>query len=89
MKITPAQAKAARQLLGLSQADIAGRLGVSKSAISVFERSIAWPILNLDQLRADFEGEGIEFVTGEPGVRKRPPGAIRAKWSPALRKDDP
>jgi DNA-binding XRE family transcriptional regulator len=55
MRIAPALAKAARQLLGLSQDDIAGRLGVSKTVISLFERDIILPILNIDQLRAVFE----------------------------------
>ena len=88
MRITPAQAKAARQLLDLSQSDIAGRLGVSKSVISVFERGTTWPILNLDQLRALFEGEGIDFVAGEPGIGKRASGVIRATWNPPPRRKD-
>ena len=73
-------------MLGLSQSDVAGRLGVSDSVISRFEERITLPMLNLDQLHAVFEADGIEFVAGEHGVRKRASGVIRAPWNPPPRK---
>jgi transcriptional regulator with XRE-family HTH domain len=89
LSITPGQAKAARQLLRLSQDDIAGRLGVSKSVISLFERGTTPPILNLDRLRAVFEAAGIAFVAGEPGAQQKPSsGTIRATWNQPPQRGD-
>jgi transcriptional regulator with XRE-family HTH domain len=48
MTITPEQVKAARELLGWSQADLAAQVGVSDTTISLFERGQGrLPVLNL------------------------------------------
>ena len=47
--LTPEQVKAARQLLGWSQSDLAGHVGVSTKTVWVFEAGKPKPsVLNLD-----------------------------------------
>lgn len=74
--VTPAQLRAARSLLGLSQEQVAIAAGVSaptvrraegSAAISASERAIA-------AIRAALEAAGVEFIPengGGPGVRLR------------------
>jgi DNA-binding XRE family transcriptional regulator len=73
--ITPEQVKAARQLLGWSQAGLAGHVGASTSTIGLMEQSKPRsPHLNLDAVRAALESAGVVFITetgGGAGVRLR------------------
>jgi transcriptional regulator with XRE-family HTH domain len=76
MIITAVQLKAARRLLGWSQSELAGQIGVSKTTISYMEndyprRSIASRIA----IRAALEDAGVEFTNGgEAGVKLRGKG---------------
>ena len=75
MTLASEQVKAARQLLGWSQSDLAGHVGVSTKTVWVFELGKPRPsVLNLDLVRAALELAGVIFVeeNGEgPGVRLR------------------
>ncbi len=68
-QLSPEQIKAARALLGWSQADLAKRCGYSLPAINNIERGIA---LARPETMADiqqaFELSGVQFIDG-PGVR--------------------
>jgi transcriptional regulator with XRE-family HTH domain len=71
VSITPAECKAAREMLGWSQPQLAEMLFVGGTTIGQFERRLRHsPSLNLDKLRAVFEAAGVEFTNcGEPGVK--------------------
>src|SRR5271170_4265531 len=71
MTITPEQVKAARRLIGWSQEDLAGHVGVSETTIGEFETDGRLRLkLSLAALRAALESAGIEFTYGgEPGVK--------------------
>jgi transcriptional regulator with XRE-family HTH domain len=73
VSITPAECKAARKLLGWSQARLAGQSGVQNSAMSKFEmgvRQLAEP--KVAAIRQALEAAGVEFTNGaEPGVKLR------------------
>jgi transcriptional regulator with XRE-family HTH domain len=75
MTITPAQSRAARGLVSLTQADLAARSGVSLRTIIHFEAGQRQPIpANLAALRTTLEASGVEFIpqdNGGPGVRLR------------------
>jgi transcriptional regulator with XRE-family HTH domain len=71
MLFTPAQCRAARGLLGWSQAQLAGISKVATKTIADFERESRTPY---DRTLADigrvFEAAGVEFTgDGQPGVR--------------------
>jgi DNA-binding XRE family transcriptional regulator len=74
MSITPGQVKAARRLLGWSQADLAGHVGVSATSIWAFEsgkpRSST---LDLSLFCSALEAAGVEFtaIGSAPAVRLR------------------
>ena len=80
MTLTGAQARDARRLLGWSIMGLAGEVGVSETAMGVFERGVRTaPTLDLARLRHTLESAGVIFVeeNGEgPGVRLRK-GAIK------------
>jgi transcriptional regulator with XRE-family HTH domain len=71
--ITPAEAKAARTLLGWSQSDVNARVGVGKDAIGDFERRDRLSLtLDPAKLERTFESAGAEFTNGKrPSVRLR------------------
>ncbi len=74
MKITAAQLRAARALLGLSQADLARRAGVSvptlKRCETDSEKAPNVSEATRDQIVAALEAAGVEFTNGDaPGVR--------------------
>ena len=90
--LTPAQARAARALLGWSQRDFAARAGVAEPTVTQFERgarnpsrAVAWA------MRTAFEAGGIEFIAagagsavgGGEGVRLRPAEPASESGSPA------
>jgi len=69
-QISPAQLRAARAWLELSQDDLAAKAGVGRRAIADFERGARLPYdRTLDHLRAAIEELGITFVfAGELGA---------------------
>ena len=79
-EISPAMFRAARALLGLEQADVAEKAGLTQRTISNAERGLHSSrdprrLRVLEALKATFEKEGIEFIfadktTGQ-GVRMR------------------
>ena len=85
--LTPAQVKAARELLGWTRIRLAFRVGVTEATIEAFESgeswsrplNVRWRPLNLDLVRAALESAGVIFVeeNGEgPGVRLRKGGEM-------------
>ena len=79
--ITSAQVREARKLLGWSQEDLAGWVGVSSTTIGDFEKGHAsQPLLTM--IKDALEAAGVEFANGvEPGVK--------LKGKPALSASDP
>lgn len=76
--VTAAQMRAARALIGLSQAELARRAGVSiptiKRSESDNERASVVSAETLEKIRAALETEGVEFTNGNHlGVRLRRP----------------
>jgi ribosome-binding protein aMBF1 (putative translation factor) len=73
--LTPLQMKAARELLGWSQMDVANRVGLSEWVIGFYERGER--LIRARYLRrvsSIFEAAGVIFVEenrGGPGVRLR------------------
>ena len=73
MKITPAQSRAARGLVAMTQASLAKTSGVSLRTIAHFESAERKPIpANLAAIRTALESSGVAFTNGgEPGVKLR------------------
>jgi ribosome-binding protein aMBF1 (putative translation factor) len=73
MTITDDQIKAARQLLGWSEADLAAKLRVRTAAIAKFEQGGPRPrMVALSEMKIALEAAGIEFTNGgEPAVKLR------------------
>jgi transcriptional regulator with XRE-family HTH domain len=72
MDVTPAQCRAARSLLGISQDELSIRSRVSKRAIAGFEVGQSRPVpATLMALRQALEAAGVEFIPG--GARLREP----------------
>ncbi len=84
--LTPAQARAARALLGWSQKELAASAAVAEPTVTQFERgnrtpsrAIAWA------MRSALEAAGVEFIVqgacspagGGEGVRLRPSESAR------------
>ena len=68
---SPAQCRAARAMLDVSQEWLAKRSGLSKRALANFEGGKTKPIPNnLAAIRQALEQAGVEF-TGDGGVRLR------------------
>jgi transcriptional regulator with XRE-family HTH domain len=89
MMISPAQCRAARALVGLSQDDLAAASKVAKATIGNFEAGKRSPYQRtLDDICAALEAAGVEFINGDrPGVRlNKPVGAVMVAPSvePAL-----
>lgn len=86
--ITPTQLKAARALLGWSQADLARASQLAPSTVADFERGQRTPVANnLSAMRAALEGGGVQFRAGGAVVgptRKTPPvptpGLVPIRW---------
>ena len=75
MDLTPAQCRAARGLIGITQDDLAAASGVSKRTIASFETSERQAIsANIAAIRTALEAAGVEFIPengGGAGVRLR------------------
>lgn len=75
MKITGAQCRAARALIGISQDDLAEMSGVSRRTIANFETAEREPIAaTLSALTNSLKTGGVEFIPengGGAGVRLR------------------
>jgi transcriptional regulator with XRE-family HTH domain len=73
--INAPQLRAARGLLGWSQAEVAKAASVGLSTVRNFETGQSTPIANnLAAIRAALEAAGVEFIAengGGPGVRLR------------------
>jgi DNA-binding transcriptional regulator YiaG len=71
--MTPAQCRAARALIGMTQAEFARAAVVPRHVVSDFEVSSLRPNpAYLEAIRRTLERAGVEFVDGEqPGVRLR------------------
>jgi transcriptional regulator with XRE-family HTH domain len=69
--ISPEQVKSARELLGWSQGELASKMGVSETAVSLFEREKRrLLVLDVSVLRSALEAAGVEFANdGEPSVK--------------------
>ena len=70
---TPAQIRAARALLGWTQAELAAKADISANALVAIERGKADPKLStVNAIRRALEAGGAEFIDdGRPGVRMR------------------
>lgn len=73
MSFTPAQCRAARALLGWSQADLSEASRVATKTIADFEREERTPYdRTIADIREAFEIAAIEFTNSDnPGVRRR------------------
>lgn len=71
--MTPAQCRAARTLVDMTQADLAKVSMVPQTLILDFEFGIWVPNTDVEALKAALEGAGVEFVEfgGNAGVRLR------------------
>ena len=82
MKITPDQVKAARALVGWSQARLAAESGLTKATIVKFEEGKQPPsTLDLSVVRRMLMDAGVEFIAGtegEPEIRPRTSSAEAA-----------
>jgi predicted transcriptional regulator len=66
---TPAQIRAARALLGWTQAELAAKAGISATSLNNLERAAVDPKLStVNAIRRALENAGIEFLPGE-GLR--------------------
>ena len=71
MRVSGRQVTAARDLLGITQAELATAAGLSRLTIVKFEAGHADPYpANLAKITAELERRGIEFTNGDgAGVR--------------------
>ena len=77
---TGAQIRAARELLGLRQAELAKRARIQAHSVESAESSLGQSFvpgqdMDMQAMRAVLEAAGVEFTNGdEPGVKLRRPG---------------
>ena len=64
--ITREQLKAARRLLGWSQAALAAKAGISQTMVARWEANKSCTEENQARVRAVLEAAGVEFTTGAP-----------------------
>ena len=88
MKLTGAHVAAARELLRLSQSELAKMVGVGVSTIVRFENGVMEPhASNLEKIQAELEKRGIEFTNGG-GVGVRLHYAKAAEFARAEQQND-
>jgi transcriptional regulator with XRE-family HTH domain len=82
VEVSPAQSRAARALINLTQVRLAKLANLSQSMIRDFEKGRRMPTTDeLEAIRSAFEARGVEFIVGgQPGVRLRTGRVIRATW---------
>ena len=77
VRITAAQCRGARAMIGWSQSELAAQAGVGRQTVVDFERGARSPYdQSLAAIRATFETAGVEFIAengGGAGVRLRKP----------------
>lgn len=72
-KITRRQIVAARDLLGLEQAELAAAVGMFPTALSRIESGRVKPRqASLDRIVSELERRGIEFINGRGVILKKP-----------------
>ena len=78
MAFSPAQCRAARNLLNWTQEDLARHSKLTEKTIADFERGATKPhARTLTQIGQAFEAARIEFLNGDaPGVRLRNPTRV-------------
>jgi predicted transcriptional regulator len=78
------QLRAARALLGWSQADLAENAGLSEISVKNIERGAATPKTStMEALITAIEKAGVEFTNGgQPGVRMKAKAKPRGKAKP-------
>jgi predicted nucleotidyltransferase len=65
VSLTPAICRAGRALLGISQAELARRAGLSRLTVADFERAARVPIpANLAAIRSALEAAGVDLLPG-------------------------
>ena len=71
--LTPEQIRGARAMLGLTQAEVAHRAGISTTGLNNIERGASDPKAStLTAIQRVLEAAGVEFTNGDaPGVRLR------------------
>lgn len=73
--MTPAQCRAARALIGISQDELVAASGVAKGTVAAFELGQRQPYARtLAAIRSALEAAGVEFIEengGGAGVRLR------------------
>lgn len=77
MAITPEQCRAARGLLGWTQAELAQRVSISAVSIRAFEKGGEMRDSNRKLLQLTFEAAGVQLIPangGGAGVRLISPG---------------
>ena len=81
MMISAPQLRAARALLGWSQARLAAKSGISEIAIKTFERGVTDPrVSTMAAIIGAIEKAGVEFTNGgQPGVRMKAKARGKAK----------
>ena len=91
MKISGAQIKAARDLLKITQPELAAATGVAERTIRRFETDEDLPKpANLDKILGELERRGIEFTNGTGmGVRLNYEKAAQYSRSVAPARDEP
>lgn len=91
MKISGRQVAAARELLGITQAELATAAGVAMHTVFRFEAGQAEPQrANLEKILLELERRGIEFTNGTgTGIRLNHAKAAEFARRPAQARDEP
>jgi transcriptional regulator with XRE-family HTH domain len=86
VEISPAQSRAARALVTLTQVRLARLANVTESMVRDFEKGRRMPTIDeLKAIRSALEAKGVEFIVeigGQPGVRLRTGRVVGATWDP-------
>ena len=68
--------KQLRGEMGISQQELANRIGISKSSINMYERGEREPGIETLELFADFFGVGMDYLLGKSHIRNRTYGNV-------------